>query len=477
LQKTLQSCKPKPVAAATKRGSVGYTTLSLFDLLPPEIKINIFRHLNPAEVIVIAGVCSEWRDIIHKEPTSHFLWREIYETLFDGPKNIEVTWKKACLDIVTEMKKRFRADSRPDIAADAQIAGLKLCWSARYGHHKMAAKLLNVWSKEIINGWYLQQESQLLASSLFLAAQEGQVRVLNLLLSYGASVNSAAEDDGSTPLLIATQGQHKEAVEILLASGADPNATRGDGVTPLYIACQNGYTELVEPLLKYKADVTLPVIADGATPLFISSQNGHCAAVNYLLQYGAQPDIPRTDGVTPLFIAAQNGHKDVVEVLLTRADVNNATFHGATALFIACFKGNTDVVRLLLTRRANVNAPCDDGATPLYIAAKNGRPDIVQILLQSPFIDINATYHDGSTPMMAAAEKGDIQIVRMLLDRNADPNRERMDGNTAHSLAVQNKFTDIVALLQPTLPPVTAADPQPTIPEDDADRMEVDEVN
>lgn len=444
----------------------------MFDLLPPEIKINIFKHLNPAEVIIIAGVCTEWRDIIHKEPTGHFLWKEIYENMFGGPKNSEITWKKACLDIVTEMKKRFRADYKPDSAADAQTAGLKLCWASRYGHHKMAAKLLNTWAKEIINGWYLQQESQLLASSLFLAAQEGQVRVLNLLLSYGASVNSAAEDDGSTPLLIATQGQHKEAVEILLANGADPNATRGDGVTPLYIACQNGYTELVEPLLKYKADVTLPVIADGATPLFISSQNGHWAAVTYLLQYGAQPDIPRTDGVTPLFIAAQNGHKEVVERLLTRADVNNATFHGATALFIACFKGNTDVVRLLLSRRANVNAPCDDGATPLYIAAKNGRPDIVQLLLQSPLIDINSTYHDGSTPMMAAAEKGDLQIVRMLVERNADVNRERVDGHTAYSLAVQNKFADIVAFLQPAvnLPATVAAQPA----EEDADRMDVD---
>lgn len=428
-----------------------------FNYLPPEVKLNIFAQLTPTEAVEAAGVCTEWRDLILAEPTSRFLWKEIYETMFGGPKLSETPYKKACLDVVSEMKRRFRADSRPDNASDANTAGLKLCWAARYGHHQMAARLLKNWAPQIVNGWYLQQESQLLASPLFLSAQEGQMKVLSLLLKSGAFVNSAAEDDGSTPLLIATQGQHRSAVETLLAHGADPNATRGDGVTPLYIACQNGYTELVEPLLRHKADVRLPVTADGATPLFISSQNGHYSAVKFLLQYGAQPDIPRTDGVTPLFIAAQNGHKDVVEILLTRADINNATFHGATALFIACFKGNVDVVRLLLARRANVNLACDDGATPLYISAKNCRREIVEILLRSTTADVNATYYDGSTPLIAAAEKGDAAIVQMLLRAGANPNVERVDGHSAYSIAAHNRHVDVLALLQPPVPGAAAA--------------------
>jgi len=438
---------------------------SVFDLLPAEIKLEIFKLLSPTEVLSIAGVCTEWRDLIHKEPSSYFLWKDIHANTFGGPKSNEVSWKKACLEIVAEMKKRFRNDCKPDAANDATTAGLKLCWSSRYGHHKMAAHLLQVWGKQIINGWYLQQESQLLASPLFLAAQEGQIKVLTLLLAQGASVNSAAEDDGSTPLLIATQGQHKEAIQILLHSGADPNATRGDGVTPLYIACQNGYTDLVEPLLKHNADVCLPVTADGATPLFISSQNGHRAAVQFLLKYGAQPDTPRTDGVTPLFIAAQNGHMEVVDILLTRADVNNATFHGATALFIACFKGNTDVVRLLLSRRANVNLACDDGATPLFIAAKNGRCDIVQLLLLSTFVDVNTTYYDGTTPLFAAAEKGDHEIVRLLLQHNANPTMERNDGHTPFSIAKANNHQEAVRLLQP---------PEPMEADEETENMEIE---
>lgn len=443
---------------------------SYFDLLPAELKLEIFKFLNPTEVLVIAGVCTEWRDLIHKEPSSHFLWKDIYNNTFGGPKSPEVSFKKACLEIIAEMKKRFRSDCKPDAANDSTTAGLKLCWSARYGHHQMAAHLVHNWGRQIINGWYLQQESQLLASPLFLAAQEGQIKVLTLLLSQGASVNSAAEDDGSTPLLIATQGQHKDAIQILLKAGADPNATRGDGVTPLYIACQNGYTELVEPLLKHNADVRLPVTADGATPLFISSQNGHRAAVQYLLNYGAQPDTPRTDGVTPLFIAAQNGHRDVVEILLQKADVNNATFHGATALFIACFKGNTEVVRLLLSRRANVNLACDDGATPLFIAAKNGRSDIVKLLLLSTFVDVNTTYYDGTTPLFAAAEKGDLEIVRMLLQHNANATMERNDGHTPFSIAKANNHLEVSRLLEPPAPAEEAEEEHNA----DTEQMEID---
>ena len=55
---------------------------------------------------------------------------------------------------------------------------------------------------------------------------------------------------GATPLYIASQEGHMDAVTLLLKANADPNIQDDKGATPLYLASQNGHTETVALLLK-----------------------------------------------------------------------------------------------------------------------------------------------------------------------------------------------------------------------------------
>ena len=69
-------------------------------------------------------------------------------------------------------------------------------------------------------------------SLLFIAARQGHLSTMQLLLSHGATVD-LPKDGGATPLYIASQSGHNEAVELLLSAGASVDTKAHDGSTAL----------------------------------------------------------------------------------------------------------------------------------------------------------------------------------------------------------------------------------------------------
>jgi ankyrin repeat protein len=87
----------------------------------------------------------------------------------------------------------------------------------------------------------------------------GDAEITRLLLKSGADVN-AVDDRGYTPLKVAVRGRSSEEkrriVDILLSNGADVDTkSRGGGATPLHIASLAGNITVVKMLLAHKADV------------------------------------------------------------------------------------------------------------------------------------------------------------------------------------------------------------------------------
>ena len=105
------------------------------------------------------------------------------------------------------------------------------------------------------------------------AAFYGNVPMCEYLLAVGdGDYINAAREDGRTALLLAAMNGHLEAVALLLSRGAAVDATDKKGATPMNLAAQEGYREVVSLLLSYTvtSDGRRQAVTDAATSLHIS---------------------------------------------------------------------------------------------------------------------------------------------------------------------------------------------------------------
>ncbi len=121
-------------------------------------------------------------------------------------------------------------------------------------------------------------------------------KVTTILRVPGSNVvNSRQRDDGRTAMHLVVERRDSVWIRFLLGNDADPNIGDNNGDTPLMLATQLGYLEGMETLLTYggKVDQTN---RSGETPLIRAVQLRDTEAVRVLLKNGADPDI--TDNLT-----------------------------------------------------------------------------------------------------------------------------------------------------------------------------------
>ena len=85
------------------------------------------------------------------------------------------------------------------------------------------------------------------------AALEGRRDVVDLMISRGADLDRA-DENGRTPLALASIGGDIGVVRALLASGADASARDRCGWTPLHFAAATGRADIVDALADAGAD-------------------------------------------------------------------------------------------------------------------------------------------------------------------------------------------------------------------------------
>lgn len=163
-------------------------------------------------------------------------------------------------------------------------------------------------------------------AALQTAAREGWLEKLRVALDAGADVDSR-DAQGSAPLLLSAQGQHRECAAELLGRKADVGgASVPHGYTPIYMAAYNGSTELVRLLLDHltmaetnpeaRAAILNAGDRDGCTALMWAAYFGFEQVMALLLEAGAHCDVAARGGRSPLYHAAKRGHSGCVKLLV-----------------------------------------------------------------------------------------------------------------------------------------------------------------
>lgn len=243
------------------------------------------------------------------------------------------------------------------------------------------------------------------------------------------------------------QARTSEEVEAALAEDEFTDYFDENGETPLFVASKNGLLPVVSSLLAHGADIN-DGNDKGETPLMIACQKGHTFVVQHLL---LQPDVfdesHDYSSDSPLLRASKEGHVDIVEMLLDHGVSVNARNREWSALMSACETGKVDVVDRLLHRGASVNAFSSTGHSPLGLACFNGCLGIVDRLILFG-AQINRREDEFSeVPIVKASEKGHADVVGRLVSCGADVDARGFFGGSALFEACKRGHVDVARIL------------------------------
>ena len=125
---------------------------------------------------------------------------------------------------------------------------------------------------------------------LLYEAQEGSVSMCRELLAAGGDVEERDPKTLFTPLHSAALYGHERIIQLLLSHKADVNSRSRTEFTPLHCASQQGHLASVVTLLLAGADPLLPK-RDGALPIHLAAHKNHVEVVRILMeQGGCSPD-------------------------------------------------------------------------------------------------------------------------------------------------------------------------------------------
>mmetsp|Transcript_32035 Transcript_32035/g.77741 ORF Transcript_32035/g.77741 Transcript_32035/m.77741 type:complete len:699 (-) Transcript_32035:188-2284(-) len=232
---------------------------------------------------------------------------------------------------------------------------------------------------------HFSEEAQRAVSlPLLHAAKEGELRMVDNLLSQGQVDVNFANQHGDTALILSCWYGHKWIASRLLDHRAAVDLANCDGNTALNAAAYRGNDELVRILLANGATVDVPDKMTGKTALVKAAYVGHEPSAIILLENGANVNHADSQGYTALAFATSFNHEYMQQVLLEAgADPNVQDEYGITPLIHAAARGLFESVLLLLQVGANAAIVDCEGRTAADYAESAGFEDIVHALQQA----------------------------------------------------------------------------------------------
>lgn len=350
-------------------------------------------------------------------------------------------------------------------SAMSQAPSENLHWLVEHGDVDAVGRLLD-------GGADPSAATRLGVTPLYLAAANGQTRLIRMLVAAGADPN-AVDSVGETMLMAAVGSGQLDAVQALLELGADVNARdRVYEQTALMFAARAGNVEIADALLRAGAEIDAatrvrpepdwvlpnsrpgfsfgvgiirgglpedrgmrPFRSGGMTALLYAAREGHTGMLTRLLDAGADIDRTEANEISPLLMAISNNRMDAATLLIERgAALEGQDFYGRSPLWSAVNVRNLylhnqtfehvvdrgpvlDLIRLLLDKGVDPN-PRTTESPPV-------RNQLLATTGTLEWVDFT-----GQTPFLTAALAGDLTVMHLLLEHGADPLIPTFHGTT-----------------------------------------------
>lgn len=326
-------------------------------------------------------------------------------------------------------------------------------------------------------------------TAFLIAGEAGQVEVLRLLASRGANVH-AVDSGGDSALHAAASKNQTITMQYLIQEARlDIDGRNRSQATPLHIATNGGHLDAMRLLLGVKASVDLQDKARNA-PLAIATRADNRSASALLLACGASMHLPDGTGKCPpeyadermthifWFHAALHGDvaglrrllarqigaqgdegfrelgralyqpqgQDTLKLNLHRILCNARDADGFTALSICVQHGHVDAAAYLLSQTADASISDDARETPLHHAARSGHVQLVNILIEEG-APLEALNWGDAAPLHIAAFLDRHVVARALLNAKASVHLTDKHRQTPMHLAVLERNADTVQVL------------------------------
>jgi ankyrin repeat protein len=315
-------------------------------------------------------------------------------------------------------------------------AGIKVVQSSDEDHFGYPLTLVN----KIDNN-----KTNINNNSIFLAVEEGNIALIESLLSEGADINQV-NNKGGSPLFLAVAKNKREITEYLLDRGANVNKINTNGITPLFLAVNKKHEKIAISLLDHGANVN-QTFSNGETLLCWVVDKGDIIFAKMLVEKGADVNQLTKNGQTLLSLAKTKGHTALAEFLFISSKENQLTPKGDRNLLLAVKQGNIELAQSLLDEGVDVNQVNEQCDTPLCLAVVKGNIELAEILLDYN-AEVNKRNGKGDTPLSLAIENNLIEFVQsLIIYYSADVNQLTTQGDSMLSLAREKGHTDLVELL------------------------------
>jgi len=223
-----------------------------------------------------------------------------------------------------------------------------------------------------------------LNKALFISIENESIELCNLLLKYGANINSK-DEEGNTPIIKAAEFNNNDMVKFLIKNDADINLKNDEGEIALIQAVENDNVDMVKILLEEDlktgdgSNLNIIYHEGKYSPLLMAGHNKNKDIIKLLLEFGADPDLQNSEGNTVLHVMLKINPDKQDQII--------------------------EIINILFEYGINPNIKNNNGNTPIV--------DMVMI-------NQHKTYY--------TSQKIVLNLVQLLIENDADPYIKNNDG-------------------------------------------------